>query len=86
MPLPEITVYGADWCSDCVRSKQFLDDQRIPYLWRDVEQDKAAEQFVIEANGGMRIIPTVVFGDGSLLVEPSNAEFAMKLGLKTASS
>ena len=78
----EITVYGAYWCPDCRRAKKFLGEQRIPYNWVDVEQDKAAEQFVLEKNNGKRIIPTIVFEDDSFLVEPSNAELAQKLGLK----
>ncbi len=83
MSEPQITVYGAYWCPDCRRSKQFLGEHQIPYRWVDIEQDSAAEQFVIEKNNGKRIIPTIVFNDGSFLVEPSNAEMAAKLGLKT---
>lgn len=79
-----ITLYGAHWCPDCRRSKQFLGEHQIPYAWVDIEQDPAAEQYVIAQNGGKRIIPTIVFEDGSFLVEPSNAELAAKLGLKTA--
>jgi thioredoxin reductase (NADPH) len=78
-----VTVYGAHWCPDCRRSKKFLGEQFIPFKWVDIEQDKEGERFVIQKNGGKRIIPTIVFGDGSLLVEPSNAELAKKLGLKT---
>ena len=83
MSEPQITIYGAYWCPDCRRSKQFLGEHQIPYRWVDIEQDSAAEQFVIEKNNGKRIIPTIVFNDGSFLVEPSNAETAAKLGLKT---
>jgi thioredoxin reductase (NADPH) len=83
MPDPKITVYGAHWCPDCRRSKQFLGEHQIPYNWVDIEQDAEAEQFVIEKNDGKRIIPTITFADGSFLVEPSNAELAAKLGLKT---
>lgn len=79
-----IVLYGAHWCPDCRRSKQFLGEHQIPYTWVDIEQDAAAEQFVIEKNAGKRIIPTIVFKDGSFLVEPSNAELAAKLGLKTS--
>ncbi len=86
MGKPEITVYGAYWCPDCRRSKQFLGEHQIPYEWVDIEQDQAAERFVIERNQGKRIIPTIVFADGSLLVEPTNAELAAKLGLKTRAS
>ena len=82
----EITVYGAHWCPDCRRSKQFLGEHQTPYQWVDIEQDKQAEQFVIETNQGKRIIPTITFGDGSFLVEPTNAELAAKLGLKTQAS
>jgi hypothetical protein len=31
----------------------------------------------------MRSIPTVVFGDGSILVEPSNEQLARKLGIQS---
>jgi thioredoxin reductase (NADPH) len=80
---PEITVYGAFWCPDCHRSKSFLGEHQIPYNWVDIEQDKQGEAYVIEANQGKRRIPTIVFGDGSMLTNPSNADLATKLGLKT---
>ena len=86
MSKPEITVYGAYWCPDCRQSKQFLGEHQIPYNWVNIEEDEAAEQFVIETNNGKRIIPTITFADGSFLVEPSNAELAAKLGLKTTAS
>jgi thioredoxin reductase (NADPH) len=79
----KVTVYGAYWCPDCRRAKKFLGEQFIPYKWIDIEQDKEAEAYVLKRNEGKRIIPTVVFEDDSFLVEPSNAELAKKLGLKT---
>ena len=86
MSEPTITVYGAYWCPDCRRSKQFLGEHQIPYAWVDIEQNPEAERFVIERNAGKRIIPTIVFGDGAVLVEPSNAQLAAKLGLRTTAS
>jgi thioredoxin reductase (NADPH) len=83
MAEPKITVYGAYWCPDCHRAKKFLGEQFIPYNWVDIEQDKDGERFVLAKNNGKRIIPTVVFEDGSFLVEPTNSELANKLGLKT---
>lgn len=80
---PKVTVYGAYWCPDCRRSKKFLGEQFIPYRWVDIEQDKDGEAVVLEKNDGKRIIPTIVFEDGSFLVEPTNAELAKKLGIKT---
>jgi glutaredoxin len=78
MPNETIVVYGADWCGDCRRAKRFLNQHNIPFRWIDIESDKQGEQFVIKANRGMRSIPTIVLTDGSLLVEPSNADLAGK--------
>ena len=81
MPEANVTVYGAPWCPDCKRSKQFLGEQRVPYNWVDIDQDEEGRRYVQEANNGRQIIPTILFEDGSILVEPSNAELAAKLGI-----
>jgi thioredoxin reductase (NADPH) len=86
MSEPEITVYGAHWCPDCRQSKQFLGEHQIPYNWVNIAEDKEAEEFVIKTNKGKRIIPTITFPDETFLAEPSNAELAAKLGLKTTAS
>ena len=86
MDQPTITVYGAYWCPDCRRSKQFLGEHQIPYNWVDIEEDPEAERFVIETNNGKRIIPTIVFADGESLTEPTNSQLAQKLGLRTKAS
>ena len=82
----KITVYGAPWCPDCARSKQFLGEPRVLYNWVDIDQDEAGRQYVQNANDGKQIIPTIVFEDGSILVEPSNAELAQKLGINPQAS
>ena len=79
--MAEIKVYGAPWCPDCRRAKQFLGEQRIAYDWIDIGEDQEAAEPVRKLNGGRQIIPTIVFSDGSFLAEPSNAELAQKLGL-----
>src|SRR3972149_5783930 len=78
-----IVVYSTVWCPDCKRAKRFFGEQRVPYVNIDIEQDAEAMAFVQKVNKGMRSIPTIVFPDGSILVEPSNAELAQKLGLQT---
>ena len=78
---PKITVYGAPWCPDCKQSKQFLGEQRVPYKWVDIDQDESGRSYVQQVNDGKQIIPTIVFEDGSILVEPTNAELAGKLGI-----
>ena len=81
MPEANITVYGAPWCPDCKRAKQFLGEQRVPYNWIDIDQDEEGRKYVQQVNDGKQIIPTIVFEDGSLLVEPTNAELAAKLSI-----
>ena len=81
MEQPKITVYGAPWCPDCKQAKQFLGEQRIRFKWVDIDEDEAGRQRVQELNNGKQIIPTIIFEDGSILVEPSNAELAAKMGI-----
>jgi thioredoxin reductase (NADPH) len=81
MEQPKITVYGAPWCPDCRQSKQFLGEQRVPYNWVDIDEDEDGRKRVQELNDGKQIIPTIIFEDVSILVEPSNAELAAKLGI-----
>ena len=74
-----ITVYSADWCGDCRRSKRLLAKLNIEYKLIDVESDLTAADKVREINGGMQSIPVVVFDDGTHLTEPSDADLTAKL-------
>ena len=56
-----ITMYSADWCGDCRRSKRLLNELNVPYTMVDVDADESAAEKVIEINGGMRSIPVIVF-------------------------
>jgi thioredoxin reductase (NADPH) len=82
MAQQQIQMYGAPWCPDCKRSKQFLAEQRVPYEWHDIDQNEEARAYVQQVNHGKQIIPTIIFPDGSVLVEPGNAELADKLGIR----
>jgi thioredoxin reductase (NADPH) len=77
----DIQLYGASWCPDCRRAKKFLADQRVDFDWHDIDGRDDLQALVEERNDGKRIIPTIVFADGSHLAEPSNEELAEKLGL-----
>ncbi len=77
-----IVVYGANWCGDCRRSKRFLDEKKVNYTWVDVEQNPDALETVMKYNNGYQSIPTIVFPDGTVLVEPSNARLAQALGIE----
>ena len=83
LPPNTIKVYSTVWCPDCKRAKKFFGEQRIPYFNIDIESDPEGMAFVETVNHGKHIIPTIVFPDGDILVEPSNAQLAAKLGLQT---
>lgn len=75
-----VTVYGADWCRDCIRSKALLDRLGADYEYIDLvarpeEADRA------QAISGRTNIPVIVFPDGRHLVEPSDSELAAALAL-----
>jgi mycoredoxin len=76
---PLIVIYATTWCPDCRRARRFFDKNGIPYQWINIDHDPQGEQFVIQTNRGNRSVPTIVFPDGSLLVEPSNQQLAEKL-------
>ncbi len=78
-----ITMYGTDWCSDCKRAKKFFGEQRVQYTFVDIDSNPEGRAIVERANNGKQIIPTIIFADGSTLIEPSNAQLADKLGLQT---
>ncbi|RME87816.1 MAG: NrdH-redoxin [Anaerolineae bacterium] len=76
----QIVLYGVSWCPDCRRARRFLNEHHIPYLDVDIDRDPQGEAFVKKVNNGYRSVPTIVFPDGSVLVEPSTEELAAKLG------
>lgn len=74
----QVTMFGADWCRDCRRSKALLDGLGIDYTYVDVEQDLSAAERA-EAISGRKNIPVVVLPNGKHFVEPSDAELRAEL-------
>ncbi|MGC8873045.1 MAG: glutaredoxin family protein [Chloroflexia bacterium] len=81
MEEPGIVFYGTTWCGMSRRRRQLLDQYRIPYRWVDIDRDEEAARFVERVNNGFRSVPTIVFPDGRILVEPSEDELRRALGL-----
>lgn len=74
-----IKFYGNSWCGDCKRSRAFLDENEVEYQYIDIEKNDEARKYVEKVNKGMRSVPTIVFEDGTVLVEPSNEELEAKV-------
>jgi glutaredoxin len=78
-PGDELVVYGTGWCPDVRRSRALLDAVGIPYRYVDLDADSAATRLVRLLQRGRRRIPTIVWPDGSHLVEPSDDELRARL-------
>ena len=74
-----IAVYATKWCSDCRLAKAVLSEHGVAHTWVDIDSDPASVATVLRLNGGYRTVPTIIFPDGRVLVEPSRRELEQAL-------
>ena len=67
-----IKVYGADWCPDCVNTKNFLNSKGVEFEYIDITDNEQAIALVEQINNGRRVIPTLVV-DGKTYTNPGIA-------------
>ena len=79
--MPQITVYGADWCPLTRGTRLHLDKLGIPYRYVDIDRDRSAAAWVAEQNDGKEKKPTLDI-DGEILTEPSNGQLDRVLQAK----
>ena len=77
----QIIMYGTTWCYDSKKARNILETNQIPFTFINIDEDMEGRRFVEKVNNGNRSVPTIVFPDGSMLVEPSSMELKEKLGL-----
>ena len=75
----QLTMYTTSWCGFCRTLKKQLARAGIEIAEVDIERDAAAAEFVMSVNGGNQTVPTVVFPDGTTLVNPSAAQVRERL-------
>jgi len=71
--------YSTEWCGDCVRSKKLLEKLGVSYEEIDIDFNKEAYDKVSKLQNRKPRIPTIVFEDGSYLVEPTDVELLEKI-------
>jgi mycoredoxin len=74
-----IIIFGTRWCPDCHRARRVLKKRNIYYEYIDINHDLQARTYVEGVNNGNRSVPTILFPDGDILVEPSNHALNAKL-------
>lgn len=75
----QIVMYATEYCSDCLRAKKFFEANHIPHVSVRLEGNEEATEFVMQVNNGYQSVPTIVFPDGSILVEPTWEELKAKI-------
>jgi mycoredoxin len=74
-----VTMYTTTWCGFCRRLKAQLARAGVEVKEVDIEQDPAAADFVMSVNGGNQTVPTLLFADGSTMINPSAAQVQARL-------
>ena len=82
-PMAPVTMYTTSWCGYCVRLKRMMQTEGIDFAEVNIEVDEQAADIVMNANGGNRTVPTLVFSDGSALTNPSIDQVKAQLGKQT---
>ena len=80
----QLIMYTTPWCGFCRNLKRQLARSGIELTEVDIERDEAAAEFVMSVNGGNHTVPTVVFPDGGVLVNPSAAQVKARLAEASA--
>lgn len=65
-----ITMYCTDWCVDCRRAKQFLNDRGVRFDEVNIDEKPEAEDLVLAVNDGRRKVPTIKVGDRYFACSP----------------
>ena len=76
-----IIMYGTTWCGSTTRARRLLESSNIEYEWVDIDRDESAAQYVMSVANGFRSVPTLVFPDGTIMVEPFSYDLYKKLGI-----
>jgi mycoredoxin len=75
----QLIMYTTSWCGYCRNLKRQLAREGIDISEVDIEHDQTAADYVMSVNGGNQTVPTLLFSDGTALVNPSAAQVRARL-------
>ena len=81
-----LRVLGTRWAPKSYEVREFLARNHIPYQWIDVETsatDPEVRRLLDVLGPEAQNLPLLLFPDGSRMPEPSHADIAAKVGLRT---
>tara|TARA_B100000029_G_C17561392_1_gene953522 strand:- start:1746 stop:2024 length:279 start_codon:yes stop_codon:yes gene_type:complete len=71
---PEIIMYSRPLCSDCIRSKNFLENNHIPFKEINILENPSAKKDMKKINNGRESVPTIIINNNTVVIEPTNYE------------
>lgn len=75
----KVTVYSTTTCPYCIRAKQFLKENNIPFVDFDVSSDQAKADEMIQKSGQMGV--PVLDIDGEIIVGFDKGKIKEVLGI-----
>jgi thioredoxin reductase (NADPH) len=84
-PVAEIKVIGHRWSARSSEVREFLARNQVPYRWYSTDEPEG-ERLLAVAQADDQRLPVVITVDGEVLIEPSEADLASKVGLERTPS
>jgi len=84
-PVPETKLIGHRWSARSSEVREFLARNQVPYRWYSTDEAEGT-RLLEAARADGQTLPVVITPDGEVLIEPSDAELAAKVGLATTPS
>jgi len=86
-PYEGIQLFGTRWSPKAYELRMFLAQNHLPYQWVDVEQSSTTDSTAAlhKSDGTTETLPLMIFPDGTKFSEPTTADIAKKIGLRTHS-
>ncbi|HTB93878.1 MAG TPA: FAD-dependent oxidoreductase [Candidatus Sulfotelmatobacter sp.] len=84
-PYEGIQLFGTRWSPKAYELRMFLAQNHLPYQWVDVEQSSTTDSSAAlhKSDGTAETLPLMIFPDGTKFSEPTSADIAKKIGLRT---
>jgi len=75
-------MYSRNLCSDCIRSKNFLEKNQIPFEEINIIENPQFKDTVESLNNGMQRVPTIIienYSEKIILSEPTDIELSISI-------
>ena len=69
---PEIIMYSRPLCGDCIRSKNFLENNQIPFQEINILEKASSIEEMKKINKGRESVPTIIINNNTVIIEPTD--------------